>query len=73
MTYRDICLTLYNGEDHDIEIISSDDGTRIDFYFSEYINDGLYLDNIGRGNYYLFLKLTYDNVDNKDSYIESVI
>lgn len=62
MTYQDICLNLYDGEeDKEIEVISSNDGTKIDFYFSEYINDGLYLDNIARGNYYLFLKLTYEN------------
>lgn len=66
MTYQDICLTLYNGIDNDIEILSSDDGTKIEFYFSEYINDGFYLDNLERGNYYLFLKLTYDNTENEE-------
>ena len=57
MTYKDICLNLYNGEvDMDTEIISSNDGTKIDFYFSEYINDGFYLDSLERGNFYWFLK-----------------
>lgn len=66
MTYQDICLTLYNGEDKDIEINSSDDGTKIDFYFSEYINDGFYLDSLTRDNYYLFLKLTYENIEDEE-------
>lgn len=63
MTYQDICLTLYNGEDNDIDVISSNDGTKIDFYLSEYINDGFYLDDLDRGNHYLFLKLTFENPD----------
>lgn len=67
MTYQDICLNLYNGtEDKDVEIISSNDGTKIDFYFSEYINDGFYMDDLERGNYYLFLKLTYENPENEE-------
>ena len=67
MTYQDISLTLYNGEDKDIDIISSNDGTKIEFYFSEYINDGLYLDNIERDDYYLFLKLTYENTEDEEN------
>lgn len=67
MTYNDICLNLYNGEvDMDTEIISSNDGTKIDFYFSEYINDGFYLDSLERSNYYWFLKLTYDNSEDPE-------
>lgn len=65
MTYDNITLTLYNGEDNDVQIISSNDGSKIDFYFSEYINDGFYLDSLERGNYYLFLKLTYKNVEDE--------
>lgn len=66
MTYQDICLTLYNGEYNDIEIVSSNDGTKIDFYFSEYINDGFYLDDLARENHYLFLKLTYENPEDEE-------
>lgn len=66
MTYENITLTLYNGEDNDIDIISSNDGSKIEFYFSEYINDGFYLDSLERGNYYLFLKLTYKNEEDED-------
>ena len=66
MTYQDICLTLYNGEDNDIEVVSENDGTEIKFYLSDKINDGLYLDDINRGNYSLFLKLTYENIEDKE-------
>ena len=66
MTYENITLTLYDGEDNDIDIISDNDGSKIEFYFSEYINDGFYLDSLERGNYYLFLKLTYKNEEDED-------
>ena len=66
VSYKNIYLTLYNGEDNDIEIIFNADGTKIDFYLSEYINDGFYLDTISRGTHYMFLKLVYDNPDKED-------
>lgn len=66
MTYKDICLTLYNEKDSDTKIVSSNDGSKIDFYISEYINDGFYLDSLERGNYYLFLKLTYENEEDEE-------
>lgn len=66
MTYESIFLNLYNGNDNDIEIFSSNDGTKIDFYFSEYINDGFYLDDLEEGVHYLFLKLIYENPDDEE-------
>lgn len=66
MTYKDIVLTLYNGEDNDVQITSNSDGSKIEFYFSEYINEGFYLDSLEIGNYYLFLKLIYENEENED-------
>lgn len=69
MTYTDVCLTLYNGTDLDKEIIYNSDGNKIDFYFSENINDGMYLDDIERGEYYLFLKLTYNDFEDEDNVI----
>ena len=41
--YDSLCLTLYNGEDKDIEITSDTDGGKINYYISNLINDGLYL------------------------------
>lgn len=67
MTYKDVYLTLYNGEDKDIEVISNNDGNKIEFYFSEYINDGFYLDDLERDKYYLFIKLIYDNEEDEDN------
>ena len=66
MTYEKISLSLYNGEDREIDVISSNDGNKIEFYFSEYINDGFYLDDLEKGTYYLFLKLTYANSEDED-------
>ena len=64
--YQDIKLTLYNGEDKDFDIIVENEDNKINFYTSEYINEGLYIDDITRDTYYIFLKLTYQNEENKD-------
>ena len=64
--YQDIKLTLYNGEDKDFDIIVENEDNKINFYTSEYINEGLYIDDITRDTYYIFLKLTYKNEENED-------
>lgn len=70
MTYQEIYLNLYDGEkDNDIDIISSNDGNKIDFNLSEYINDGFYLDDLKIGNYHLFLKLVYENIEDEEKQI----
>ncbi len=61
--YQDVVLTLYNGKDRDIKINTNLDEGKIVFSLSEEINEGLYLDDIERGIYYLFLKLTYENTE----------
>lgn len=65
-SYEDIKLTLYNGEDKDFDIEVDSEDNKINFYTSEEINEGLYLDDIPRDTYYLFLKLTYKNEENKE-------
>jgi len=67
MTYNNVYLTLYNGEDKDIDIIEKNDGTKLEFYLSDYINDGFYLDDLSKGKHYLFLKLIYDNPEDKEN------
>lgn len=64
--YQSIALTLYNGTDKDIEINAQIENNKINFSTSEFINEGLYLDDLERGIYYLFLKLTYENVEDKE-------
>lgn len=59
LTYKDIVLTLYNGEFKDYKINTDLKSNVLSFELSEYINDGIYLDNIEKGTYYLFLKATY--------------
>lgn len=56
-------LVLYNGEFIEFEINSSDNG----FNLSDYVNDGLYLDDIPVGEYYLFLR-SEETIDEKVSY-----
>ena len=57
-------LVLYNGEFLDYDIIINDNG----FTFSELINDGLYLDSIPVGNYYVFLRSSNKDEDDNDVY-----
>lgn len=57
--YDNIYLTLYNGEDKDIEIKTDIEDNKINFTTSESINEGIYLDDIERGTYYLFIKINY--------------
>ena len=64
--YEDIKLTLYNGEDKDIDIKADVEDNKITFYLSETINEGLYLDNLEKGKYYLFLKLIYKDPEDKE-------
>ena len=59
-------LVLYNGEFIYIDINLLDNG----FNFSDFYNDGIYLDDIPRGEYFLFLssKETNDNGDEEYKY-----
>ncbi len=67
--YTSFVLTLHSKKDKDIELKTEEDGRSINFYLSEYINDGLYLDDIERGTYNLFLKLTYPNKEKPEEEI----
>lgn len=57
-------LILYNGEFINYDINISDDG----FNISDYVNDGINLENIPRGTYYLFLRNTSKDEEDKDVY-----
>ena len=65
--YDDIYLVLFNGEEKKFDVNVEKNDTDISFSTSEYINDGMYIDNLDRGIYYLFLKLTYENKEDKDN------
>jgi hypothetical protein len=52
----DTDLVLYNGEFISYPININDDYT---FNLSYYVNDGIYLDNIKNGTYYMFLRVKY--------------
>lgn len=64
-TYKSVDLVLYNGKDKSIKVSSDVIDNKINFYTSQYINEGIYLDDIKKGIYYLFLRLTYEDDDNK--------
>lgn len=57
-------LVLYNGEFTPVKINFTDDG----FNLSNEVNDGVYLDKIPRGKYYLFLRTIGKDKDNNDVY-----
>lgn len=67
INYKDISFVLYNGEEKSFEVNDEKEGTSINFNSSNYINEGMYIDNLDKGTYYLFLKLTYDNKDDKEN------
>ena len=56
-------LVLYNGEFISYKL-NTEKGT---FNISELLNDGIYLDDIPLGDYYLFLRTTYTE-DDKEKY-----
>ena len=64
--YDNIYLTLYNGEDKDIEIKTDIEDNKINFTTSESINEGIYLDDIERGTYYLFIKINYKKEESEE-------
>lgn len=63
INFKDIKLTLYNGEYKDYEINYDVNGTKLTFDLAEELNRGLYLDDIARGTYYLFIKITYETYE----------
>lgn len=69
LDYEDISLVLYNGEEKYYDVNDEKDGKNIEFTTSEYINEGMYIDNLDIGKYYLFLKLTYKNEEDKEKTI----
>lgn len=64
--FDEIYLTLYNGDFKDYEINYEDDGNFLTFNLSDEVNNGIYLENIDRGQYYMFLKVIYSS-DNEDN------
>ena len=64
--YKKIDLILYDGEEKELPITTNNNDNKINFYTSEYINEGIYLDNIKKGKYYLLLRLIYDNAEKKE-------
>lgn len=61
--YKDIKLILYNGEQKNIDITTSIEDGKIIFTTSEYLNEGIYLDDLTKGIYYIFIKVTYEEED----------
>lgn len=57
-------LVLYNGEFKEVSININDD----EFNLSDKVNDGLYLEDISRGDYYLFLRTKETSDDDKINY-----
>jgi len=52
------------------EIISNKETNKITFNLSEYLNEGILLDEIERGEYNLFLKLIYENKEEPEKNIK---
>lgn len=61
-----IVLRKDDGKEQEYAINYKINGNKLDFKASDKINQGIYLDEIGKGDYYLLLKLLYD--DNSSQY-----
>ena len=61
---NNIDLVLYNGEFRSYKINNDSDG----FNLSEYVNKGMYLEDIPIGTYYVFLRSTNKDEKDKDVY-----
>ena len=60
----DLQLVLYDGEFIEFDINEIEDG----FNLSEYVNSGLYLEDIPRGNYFMFLRDKFVDDDGNEQY-----
>ena len=69
-SFEEIYLTLYNGEFKNVKINYKDDGNLLTFNLSDEVNNGVYLDDIERGDYYLFIKAIYENKEDPENKIE---
>lgn len=68
--FKDIDLILYNietGKTKKFKINYSKNVNNVEFNISDEINNGIYLDNISKGNYQLYLRFTYET-NKKKSY-----
>ena len=60
----DLQLVLYDGDFIEFDINEIEDG----FNLSEYVNSGLYLEDIPRGNYFMFLRDKFVDDDGNEQY-----
>jgi len=63
-TYEKVDFVLYDGEFKSYELEINRTVNNIDFSFSEYINRGLYLDDIEKGSYPMFIRFAYVDLEN---------
>lgn len=68
-TYTEIKLVLYNGQDKEFDINTNYENNELKFYTSEYINEGIYIDDLDVSDYHLFLRLTYKEEKDKEKLI----
>lgn len=73
--FKDLDLILWNtktGKIKSFKINYKKNVNTVNFNISDEINDGIYLDNIAKGNYRLYLRFKYENTtkndDNKKTY-----
>ena len=62
LPYEELSLVLYNGDFINIPIIKDDNNS---FTTSKYVNEGIFLDNLENGTYFLFLE-NKETINNKE-------
>lgn len=64
-TFKDIKLVLYNNDFIYYDLYYNKNNQDIDFWLSEEINNGIILDSIEHGNYYMFIEISTNETDDK--------
>lgn len=65
INYKEANIILYNGDIIKLDTTTSLEENTLNFVLSPYLNSGLYLDELSKDNYYLFLQIIDSNEDAK--------
>lgn len=57
-------LVLFNTFEQTYNLNYKNNNNQIDFYISDKKNNGIYLDNLGKGNYQVYIKITFEDKTN---------
>lgn len=65
INYKDVNIILYNGDIIKLDTTIHQEENILNFALSPYLNSGLYLDELSKDNYYLFLQIVNSDEETK--------